>query len=361
LESDVSAIAAFGANLITVGISYAVFPELGSAATSNNTTCKNGFDYLDALLNWTQNAQIFTIITLKAAPGCQNSEGFCSENKQANLWSNTAMQNQTVALWKAIAARYSNVTSLVGFDLLSAPSGVSNDDLKAFYQLLVNGIREVDSNHILFLEGVSATDFSVFEKRWVLELDSNAGYGAQVYASDLCPILSNYQLDVDDLLSSINDPVSTDNRVIFVSEYGGKCSDWLQGALARLEDTSHVQFQPTAYYSYKGTNSQGTPAPAFSIVSATAWNYFIGELVTGVFATDAEWDSGFAALTTPNFAANTDYSNTLKDYFAGKTITYAYYGYYIIGAILLGAVIIAVALVVGGILYKRRKKNYSYY
>lgn len=104
---------------------------------------------------------------MEAAPGCANAELYCSSEKKANLWANNDDKQDLISIWRSIAMRYANETSVLGYDLIDAPNAPQNTDLESLYKDLINAIRQVDQNHIIFVQGNDkGTNFEVFRNRW---------------------------------------------------------------------------------------------------------------------------------------------------------------------------------------------------
>lgn len=159
-EKDIQQIAQWGFNSVRLPFHYKLFydPDLGSFK-------EDGFELLNTFLDWCKANELFIILDMHAAPGGQNlKEHSDSDGVVARLWTETANQDLTVKIWKEIAQRYADESWIIGFDLLNEPvlpSEFDNNKLRSFYERLASEIREVDSNHILFIEGSNyATDFT---------------------------------------------------------------------------------------------------------------------------------------------------------------------------------------------------------
>ncbi|MCP4541292.1 MAG: carbohydrate-binding protein, partial [Chloroflexi bacterium] len=65
-------------------------------------------------------------------------------------------QARTVELWEAIAERYKDNPTVMGYDLLNEPTGVITDyqRLWDFYDQLYDAIRDIDPNHIIVMEAI---------------------------------------------------------------------------------------------------------------------------------------------------------------------------------------------------------------
>ena len=94
------------------------------------------------------------------------------------LWSSHQYQNQTVAVWREIARHIRNQQTVIGYDLLNEPEVSDKQALLALYGRLIKAIRQVDPDHVLFLEGTnSSTDFSFFTKASC----ANMAYSCHIY------------------------------------------------------------------------------------------------------------------------------------------------------------------------------------
>ena len=93
---------------------------------------------------------------LHTTPGGQNPD-WHSDNMTGipQFWHFRIFQEQIVKLWKAIAARYKEEPFLLGYDLLNEPFLMPKKEglLNAFLEEVTTAVREVDPNHIIFIEG----------------------------------------------------------------------------------------------------------------------------------------------------------------------------------------------------------------
>jgi endoglucanase len=88
---------------------------------------------------------------------------FGQPTHRAGLWGDRAQQERVVAIWRAIAGRYRGAPSVAGYNPVNEPGDVDGRRLVPFYDELASAIREVDPEHILFLEGNRhAPDFDLF-------------------------------------------------------------------------------------------------------------------------------------------------------------------------------------------------------
>ncbi|NOY76794.1 MAG: cellulase family glycosylhydrolase [Calditrichaeota bacterium] len=175
---DIEKIASWGVNSIRLPFNY----RLISPEDQPGVFLESGFQVLDQVLEWCKENHLYLILDMHCAPGGQNAQNISdSDGQEARLWTESANQDRTVKIWTEIARRYANEEWIGGYDLLNEPvlpSGVSNTQLRAFYLRLSRAIRQVDPNHLLFIEGNwYATDF----RDLTPPFDTNMAYSFHKY------------------------------------------------------------------------------------------------------------------------------------------------------------------------------------
>jgi hypothetical protein len=176
--ADIQKIAQWGFNSIRLPFHYKNFYDIGSG-----TFREEGFTLLNTLLGWCEQNNLYLILDMHCAPGGQNKDNISdSDGIEARLWTEpSTYQPITIAIWKEIATRYVNDTRIGGYDLLNEPvlpDGYSNQILRNFYVELTDSIRQVDNNHIIFIEGNwYATNFDLLTPPW----DNNMVYSFHKY------------------------------------------------------------------------------------------------------------------------------------------------------------------------------------
>ena len=144
-EADIAAIASFGFNMVRIPLHWdSLEPQVPVAA----------WPYLDKMLEWCERHQVWAVLDLHAAPGGQSMWPPTDPGPRAGrLWRSPEAQDRTVALWRAIAARYCDREIVAGYDLLNEPWPPSGAVLTAFYARVIAAIREVDPSHLVIVEG----------------------------------------------------------------------------------------------------------------------------------------------------------------------------------------------------------------
>jgi aryl-phospho-beta-D-glucosidase BglC (GH1 family) len=139
---------------------------------------QSGWDRLDSLLSWCEEFNVYAVLDLHSAPGGQSGLFTSDPDFIINLWNGSINQQRTVRLWKAIANRYQNRGIIAGYDLLNEPDVAEDTMLVYMYEQILDSVRSVDNNHMVFIEGNNfANDFSIFSS----PLDNNMSYEFHFY------------------------------------------------------------------------------------------------------------------------------------------------------------------------------------
>lgn len=137
-----------------------------------------GFRLLDRCIDWCEEAGIYAFLDMHAAPGGQTGSNIDdSVDNVPRLFLEEENQKTCIAVWRSIAEHYRDRECVGGYDLLNEPivpayAGFGDFDeliprLVDFYERLVAAIREVDTKHLLSIEGAHwATDVSVFDRKY---------------------------------------------------------------------------------------------------------------------------------------------------------------------------------------------------
>ena len=172
-ENDLKKIAAAHFNVVRVPLNAKIFDETAEPSAYKGV----GWKILDSVLTWCKRYGIYAIPDFHGAPGGQ-SRYFIADPDKVRLWSSEKDQQRFADLWKAIAMRYKNNSALGGYDLINEPIQDKKDQLVNMYEKIIAAIREVDQNHMVFIEGGNfAKDFTLFSK----VLDPNMAFSFHFY------------------------------------------------------------------------------------------------------------------------------------------------------------------------------------
>ena len=159
-KEDIQQIADWGYNHIRLPFSY----KFLDPDTDSPICVDDGYEIIDQCIEWCKEAGLYIILDMHCAPGGQNPGNISDSDGTARLWDEEEYQNKTVAIWKEIAQRYADEEWIIGYDLINEPvnsNANAGTQLRQLYVKIRNAIRQVDNNHILFIEGNwYATDFT---------------------------------------------------------------------------------------------------------------------------------------------------------------------------------------------------------
>ncbi|WP_281616255.1 carbohydrate-binding protein [Flammeovirga sp. SubArs3] len=159
-ESDIQQIKQWGFNSIRVPLHYNLFTLSiqDEPVDFENTVINKGYQLIDQLLVWAEKYELYLILDLHAAPGGQGEDQPISDYNPAypSLWESGENRSKTVHLWKEIAKRYADEKWIGGYDLINETNwelGDQNQLLADLYESILYELRQVDNNHIVFIEG----------------------------------------------------------------------------------------------------------------------------------------------------------------------------------------------------------------
>lgn len=164
-EADIRQIAELGFNSIRLPINHTLLDS------------ESGWMLLDKALEWAAAYNLLVFFDMHAAPGGQ-STFFTADPDEMLLWDDPVLQDELVGDWIAIASRYANNTCVGGYDLLNEPDQDDAMALLVLYDRIIKGIRSVDKEHLIIIEGSDLSrSFDLFDER----LDENMAYSPHVY------------------------------------------------------------------------------------------------------------------------------------------------------------------------------------
>lgn len=162
---DIRLIKRSGFNSVRVAFSYRLFVTESDPPRLEGP----GYELLDRVVSWCRREGLYVVLDLHAAPGGQTGDNIDDSFGYPFLFESEESQDLTVRLWQKLAARYRDETAVAGYDLLNEPiphffdAAYFNPKLEPLYKRIVRGVRQVDTNHVIFLGGAQwDTNFKVF-------------------------------------------------------------------------------------------------------------------------------------------------------------------------------------------------------
>ncbi len=230
-KRDVDSLKAWGFNSIRLPMHYNLFtkPIQEEPVPGQNTWLNTGFELTDSLLSWCAQNEMYLILDLHAAPGGQGQDAAISDydNTLPSLWESQANRDKTVALWARIADHYKNEPWIGGYDLLNEvnwnlPGGTA---LRNLYVQITQAIRQVDQNHLIFIEGNwFANDFTGLTPTW----DNNMAYSFHRY----------WAYNTKETIQGYLNMRQTYNVPLWMGEAGENSNVWFRDCIRLLEDNN---------------------------------------------------------------------------------------------------------------------------
>jgi endoglucanase len=227
-KRDVDSLAAWGFNSIRLPMHYNLMtlPIEDEPVAGQQTWIEEGFTIIDNLLEWAKPHNMYVILDMHAAPGGQGYNADISDydSTKPSLWESKANQDKLVALWKKIAERYKDNEWIGGYDLINEtnwtlPNGTL---LREVFERITKAIREVDENHIIYIEGNDyANNFTGLTPPW----DDNMVYSFHKYWSTVN----------DDDLDWVLPMRDQYNVPLWMGESGENSNSWYTRFISLLE------------------------------------------------------------------------------------------------------------------------------
>ncbi len=170
-RKDVEIVSNWGFNTIRVPLHYNLFtlPIEQEPVKGINTWLEKGFVMTDSLVKWCEDNDIYLVLDLHAAPGGQGKNADISDYDptKPSLWESEYNRSKTVTIWRKLAERYKDNVYVGGYDLLNETNWdvdgntgnengcncSNNTPLRELYERIIDTIRVVDKNHLVFIEG----------------------------------------------------------------------------------------------------------------------------------------------------------------------------------------------------------------
>jgi len=136
----------------------------------------DGWRWLDAVVGWGRKHGVYILLDMHGVPGGQNDAGHSGVAMRNLLWFRPEWQDRAAALWKAVASRYADEPTVLGYDLMNEPWGAQTPKvLHDFHDRLYKTIREVDSRHIIVME-------EGYKQLWTFPSPARRGWTNVVYS-----------------------------------------------------------------------------------------------------------------------------------------------------------------------------------
>ena len=225
-REDIRFIKQAGFNSVRVPFNYRLFVD-GDAQRLDGP----GYEMIDRVISWCRAEGLFVILDMHGAPGGQTGDNIDDSWGYPFLFESAESQELTIRIWRKLAVRYANDSTVLGYDLLNEPIAhyFENDNLnpklEPLYRRIVAAIRVVDRNHIIFLGGARwNTNFKVFGPPF----DNKLAYTFHKYWMDVNQQAIQEYVDFRDKY----------NVPVWMGESGENTDEWIASFRSLLEQNN---------------------------------------------------------------------------------------------------------------------------
>lgn len=166
---DIHYLKSIGVNSIRIPFNYRMFTN---ETYLGETGDKRGFMLMDRVISWCKKEGLYVILDMHCAPGGQTGDNIDDSYGYPFLFESEESQQLTADIWRKIANRYKNETTVMGYDMLNEPIATFfnketidrlNPLLEVVFKKITQAIRSVDTNHIVILGGAQwDSNFKIF-------------------------------------------------------------------------------------------------------------------------------------------------------------------------------------------------------
>ena len=240
-HDDIKYLKNIGCNHIRLPFHYKMFTDDLYMGERNA-----GFKYFDRLLEWCREENLYVLFDMHCAPGGQTGDNIDDSYGYPFLFTSESSQNQFVEIWVSIAERYKDDPIVLGYDLMNEPVAhyfednldFFNRQLYLLYKRSITEIRNVDPDHLIFLNGsVWSGNFDVFEEM----MGPNIVYEFHRYWFEVNQEAIQQYVDFRD----------KNNVPIYIGETGENTDEWVDD-FRTLLDKNEIGW---AFWPYKKMNN----------------------------------------------------------------------------------------------------------
>jgi len=226
-KADLDLLKSTGINSVRIPMHYKFFTAVN----------EEGFRLLDRVIGWAKEDGIYVILDMHQAPGGQTGTNIDDSYGYPWLYDSPDSQGELIAIWKRIAERYADNSTVLGYDLLNEPIPhfpelqKYNSQLEPIYRRVTAAIREVDQHHVIILGGAQwDTNFHVFGPPF----DRNVMYQLHLYEFG-APWNAETAAKTEKQLQQYIDFRAKYHVPIWLGESGENDDAWVQGFRTMLE------------------------------------------------------------------------------------------------------------------------------
>ena len=229
-KADIDFIASQGANTIRLPFNYKLFTD---EDYMGQTGQKDGYQRIDSVVSWCKANNLYLILDMHDCPGGQTGDNIDDGHGYPWLFESEKSQQLFCDIWREIANRYKQETTILGYELMNEPIAHFFANKDSLYQLLqplykrcVSTIREVDQNHIILLGGAHWNSFF-----WMLDdasYDDKLMYTCHRYGGPATKEAITHYINFRDSI----------NRPMYMGEFGHNTMEWQSDFVSVLKEAN---------------------------------------------------------------------------------------------------------------------------
>lgn len=156
VHDDIRFIASTGANTVRLPFHYKLLTDDSFLGL---TSKEDGYAILDECIDWCHQEGLRVILDMHDCPGGQTGDNIDDSYGYPFLFLSEPSQALFCQIWREIADRYADDETVLGYELMNEPIAhyfeaeldTLNNLLLPLYERCIQGIRDVDSKHIILL------------------------------------------------------------------------------------------------------------------------------------------------------------------------------------------------------------------
>ena len=251
-KADIDFIAQQGANTIRLPFNYKLFTD---EDYMGQTGQKDGYERIDSVVSWCRANHLYLILDMHDCPGGQTGDNIDDGYGYPWIYESEPSQQLFCNIWREIADRYKNETTILGYELMNEPIAhyFENKDslytmLQPLYKRCVKAIREVDQNHIILLGGAHWNSFFYMFDDW--KFDQKIMYTCHRYGGEATK-------------EAIKDYIEFRDKTqlpMYMGEFGHNTDEW-QRQMVQVLKEANIGYTFWPYKKVDGSCMNGIQRP----------------------------------------------------------------------------------------------------
>lgn len=285
-EKDIQFMREMGLNCIRVPFNYRCFESDNAPGKYN----MKALAQMDRLVDICKKNNMYMILDMHAVQGYQSTSWHCDNNgTPTRIYTHEDERTRFYKLWSFLAAHYKDEDIIAGYDVMNEPDALPEytDMLNQIYREVVDAIRKVDPNHIIFLEGNQyGRRFETLEAPFAENLAYECHYYLHActstplkYPGELGPLTYDRSL-IENQMDAMDVYMRTNNVPCWVGEFGvrlnypGLTEDRLRAFSDQL-DTICKRRHHYSIWSYKDIGYLST----ITVKKDSPWMEFMADVI----------------------------------------------------------------------------------